>query len=98
MNKELKKVEYFVSGPNFENYRVLAFNIFEAAAISIRENKPKSLGFALHAWGDGIEKDDFMLLSIPHLIENYNLGNTYVDLKNKKKNIISFAWYKKLFR
>lgn len=98
MSKELVRIDFWVSGPNFDGYHVMAFHIFEAAAIAIRENKPQSIGAAVHAWGGGIERSDFMLLSVVHLIKNYNLGNNYVD--NKKQPIVvkSLPWYKKIFK
>lgn len=98
MSKELVRIDFWVSGPNFEEYHVMAFHIFEAAAIAIRENKPQSIGFAVHAWGGGIERNDFVLLSVGHLIENYNLGNNYVDNKKQRAVVKNVPWYKKIFQ
>lgn len=87
MEKELTKIDFWINGPNFENYKVSAYHIFEAAAIAIRENKPNSLGLAVHAWGGSIERDDFFLLSVGHLIKNYNLGNNYTDNSVKAQTV-----------
>lgn len=97
MDKELKKIDFWISGPNFENYKVSAFHIFEAAAIAIRENKPKSLGVAIHAWGGEINRYDFILLSVAHLVENYNLGNLYFDNSKERRPVKTTPWYKRLF-
>lgn len=98
MNKLSTKTEYWVDGPGFKNYKVLAFNIWEACAKAIRENKPQSLGVAIHAWGGDVLREDYILYGVKHLIENYNLGNNYID--NDKKEVkaqIKSPWYKRIF-